>query len=100
MGIKDRDVRDALETLDTEFENLEAVIKDKDNEIDELTKENTGLKEQVEEYENRIKELEEALAEAYLTSEANNEIEGKLDSILSGQGINVSNSTDNETTNS
>lgn len=73
MGIKDRDVRDALETLDTEFENLEAVIKDKDNEIDDLTKENTGLKEQVEEYENRIKELEEALAEAYLTSEANNE---------------------------
>jgi predicted nucleic acid-binding Zn-ribbon protein len=72
MGIKDRDVRNALETLDTEFENLEAVIKDKDSEIDELEETISALQQQVCEYENRIKELEEALAEAYLTSEDDN----------------------------
>jgi predicted nucleic acid-binding Zn-ribbon protein len=71
--IKDRDVRDALRTLEDEFENAEAVIKEKDDEIEELAKEVQSLKDQVEEYESRISELEEALAEAYLTSEVNDE---------------------------
>jgi predicted nucleic acid-binding Zn-ribbon protein len=73
MAIRDRDVRYALRTLEDEFENAEAVIKEKDDEIEELAKEVQSLKDQVEEYESRISELEEALAEAYLTSEVNDE---------------------------
>lgn len=69
MAIKDRDIRDALETLDTEIENLEAQIKDKDEELADLENEVEDLKSQVEVYQERIKELEEALAESYLTGE-------------------------------
>lgn len=93
--IKDRDTRDALQTLETEFENLEAVIQDKDNDIDQLTKENTSLKEQVEIYENRITELEEALAEAYLTSEANDEVQREDAELPAGCRTNVSDSASN-----
>ena len=73
MGIKDRDTRAALETLNIEIENYEAVIDDKDKEIFELQETIMGLKHQVDEYESRITELEEALAESYLTSEADDE---------------------------
>lgn len=69
MGIKDRDVRDALSTLETEFENMEASLTYKEEELQEAYQLIDNLKEQVEAYETRITELEEALAEAYLTSE-------------------------------
>lgn len=99
MGIRDRDVRDALETLETEIENFEATIKSKDEEIEELTEEVSGLKSQVEEYEERIKELEDALAEAYLTSEQEQEHPGKVDQLQSGPGTDVSNPADDKATN-
>lgn len=69
-GIKDRDIRDALDSIETEVINLETVIKEKSDEIEELEQKVSGLENQVEEYECRIKELEDALAEAHLTSEA------------------------------
>lgn len=53
--------------------STKAVIKERDDEIEELNKEVKSLKDQVEEYESRISELEEALAEAYLTSEVDDE---------------------------
>lgn len=71
--IKDRDVRNALQTLEDEFQNAEETIKEKDEEIADLQQTIEGLQTQVEKYESRISELEEALAEAYLTSEADDE---------------------------
>jgi len=95
MAIKDRDIRDALETLDTEIENLESQVKEKDEEIEELTTEVSDLKEQVEQYESRITELEEALAEAYLTSEANDEVPREDADISAGCGSDVSDPASN-----
>lgn len=71
--IKDRDVRNALQTLEDEFENAEAEIEERDKEISSLEQKIEDLQVQVEQYESRISELEEALAEAYLTSEADDE---------------------------
>jgi predicted nucleic acid-binding Zn-ribbon protein len=73
MAIRDRDTRDALQTLETEFENLEATVQEKERDINELEQKISGLESQVEEYEVRIKELEDALAEAHLTSEADDD---------------------------
>ena len=89
MAIRDRDVRNALETLETEVENFEAQIKEKDEEILELTQKVDGLESQVEEYESRITELEEALAEAYLTSEKNDGTQRENDKLSTGCGTNV-----------
>lgn len=91
--IKDRDTRDALQTLETEFENLEAQIKEKDEEIEELQTEVSDLKGQVEEYEARITELEEALAESYLTSEVDDAVHGKDVELSPGCGSDVPDST-------
>lgn len=95
MVIKDRDAKNAIETLQDEFENLEECLKDKDSELLDLQEENDGLKAQVEILMKQIEELEEALAEAYLTSETNNEV-SREDAIVSpGCGLNVSDSTGN-----
>ena len=78
--IKDRQIREMLEKttnnlsdLESEIINLEGMLEERDDEIEELNKEVKSLKDQVEEYESRISELEEALAEAYLTSEVDDE---------------------------
>lgn len=95
MGIKDRDVRDALQTLETEIENYETVIKDLESNVEELETEVSDLKGQVEEYESRITELEEALAEAYLTSEVDDEIQGEDVELSPGCGSDVSDPASN-----
>lgn len=65
--IRDRDARDALSTLEVEFENLEATIKDNEKLITELEEKIASLDSDILSYQNKITELEEALAEAYLT---------------------------------
>lgn len=74
--IKDPDIRNALETLVTEFENLEQTIKEKDEEIADNEVEYAKLEARIEELEagvhglvEKVKELELALSEAYLTDE-------------------------------
>lgn len=78
MSIRDKDVRDAIDTLTVEFENkedevreLEEVLSRKEEIIEELQLENENL-------ENRVQELEEALAEAYLTSQEGEECKESL----------------------
>lgn len=98
MAIKDRDIRDALETLDTEIENLEAQIKEKDEEIAKLENKVEELETQREFQDERIKELEEALAEAYLTSETDDGVQREDVELPPGCGTNVLDSTDNKAT--
>lgn len=95
MGIKDRDVRDALVTLEDEFENLEAQIKEKDEDILKLEERIEELEAGVNGLNDRIKDLEEALAEAYLTSESENEVQREDVKLPAGCRTNVSNSTSN-----
>lgn len=73
MAINDRNVKEALEMLENEFESQEGYI-------DDLSDKNRKLLDTIEEFENdissledKVQELEEALAEAYLTSEQKNE---------------------------
>lgn len=99
MSIKDRDVRDALGTLETEFENLESIIKDNEELIADLEKKNEKLQVEIDNLQDNILELEEALAEAYLTQQAGDAIQ-REDVILSpGQRVDVLNSTDDQSTN-
>jgi len=74
MNIKDRDVKNALEVLQAEFENAEENIIFKDTQIEQLEKligelENDleSRAEEIEMLEEKVEKLEEALAEAYLT---------------------------------
>lgn len=78
--IKDRQIREMLEKvmsnlsdLESEIENLENMLEERDDEVKDLQEEVSSLKNDIEEYEGRISELEDALAEAYLTSETDNE---------------------------
>lgn len=98
MAIKDRDIRDALETLDTEIENLEEQIKEKDEHLSELETKVEDLEQQVEVYQERIKELEEALAESYLTSETDDGVQREDVELSPGCGTDVSDSTSNKAT--
>lgn len=68
-GIRDPDVRSALETLAQEFEYKEDRVRELDSEIDTLNDKINDLEAENAALENKITELEEALAEAYLTSE-------------------------------
>lgn len=77
MSIKDRDIRNALETLDTEIENLEAQNKEYEDALAEMETKVEQLEQDAIVYQERIKELEEALAEAYLTSEPEDEEENE-----------------------
>ena len=79
MAVQDRDIakmisqlRDISGEMESEVENLEGQIEEKDDEIKQLTETNGKLESEVEELQARVTELEEALAEAYLTSEADN----------------------------
>lgn len=80
MGIQDRDVRNALELLQNEFESLEDIIDRKDTDLRSLEDQVSDLSsaivqkdETIQALESKISELETALAEAYLTSEAEDE---------------------------
>jgi predicted nucleic acid-binding Zn-ribbon protein len=95
MGIKDPDVRKALETLQTEIENYEYTIKEKDEEISDNEEEYSKLEVRIEELEARVKELEEALAEAYLTDEVSDEFQGEDAELQTGCGTDVSDSAGN-----
>lgn len=85
--IKDRDIRDALETLDTEIENLEAQNKELEGALAEMESKVEDLEQQAIIDQERIKELEEALAEAYLTSETDEDGETQTQS---GDGEKIS----------
>lgn len=99
MAIKDRDARDALETLNNEFENLEESIREKDEEITILETKNEELGSRVEELELQVKDLEEALAEAYLTEEVDGRTEETDDKLQCGRSIDVSDTADDKVTN-
>lgn len=105
-NIRDPDVRRALETLEDEVENFEAKIIGLERELDDASDDIKKLKSTIDDLENdnaelqsRVEELEAALAEAYLMSEANDGAEGRSNSILSGQGSDVSNTADNKAVN-
>ncbi len=99
MGIKDRDVRDALETLSSEFEHLEETLKEKDEECQELEDKNERLQARIDELEAKVEELEEALAEAYLTDEADDGTTEESDVQLQrGRESDVSDTTDDKAT--
>ena len=72
-GVRDPDVRSALETLAQEFEYKEDRVKELDSEIDELNDKINDLQAENAALEDKVEELEEALAEAYLTSKAESE---------------------------
>ena len=83
MPIKDRDmknllesIRDAADELEREIVNLEETIEEKDGEISELEESNSAFESENEDLKARVEELEEALAEAYLTSEPEDEEDG------------------------
>lgn len=101
MAIKDRDTRDALETLNNEFENLEESNREKDEQITDLEVENGRLISRVEELELQVKDLEEALAEAYLTEEADDDGSGTEeadDQLQCGRSADVSDPADDKAT--
>lgn len=73
--VKDRDVRNALETLASEIEAQEAQIDYLSRELDQVHKENIDLNDLIESFKEensilkgKIDALEQALTEAYLTS--------------------------------
>lgn len=98
MDIKDPDVRRAVETIIDEFEQLEHSIKNKDEEIFDFERENQKLKDTVDELECKVKDLEEALAEAYLTDEADSGRKGEADQdkLSCGRSPDVSDTADNK----
>ena len=65
--IKDNDIRRAINTLTTEFESMEALNYDINQELGELTKENAKLRFDLEDLKTKIKHLESALIEAHFT---------------------------------
>lgn len=74
MSIQDRDIRKALEVVTEEFENLEINLSDKEEEVEKLRSLleaeetlNSRHEETIADLLDKVKELEEALAEAYLT---------------------------------
>jgi len=73
IKLRDKDLQRAAETVLNELESMEDLIFDQkrtmeklEDEVDALTRENSSL-------ELKVKSLEEALAEAYLTSKDTNE---------------------------
>jgi predicted nucleic acid-binding Zn-ribbon protein len=71
--IRDRDVRNAIETLMEEFEHKEDEVRSLESAESDLNEKIETLELKIESLEDKIKELEEALAEAYLTGEKLNE---------------------------
>lgn len=68
MGIQDRDVRNAIDILSTEFQNMESTVAYNEDLIKELTAKNEEMEREIESLQQQITELEEALAEAYLVT--------------------------------
>lgn len=103
MAIGDRDLRklveglrDAADEFTSEIENLEDQVTKLEAENKELTDKCDGLIDQVKVYEDRIKELEEALAEAYLTSERVDEFQRETTVIPTGHRPDVLDTTGNK----
>lgn len=96
--IKDRDVRDALSTLESEFENLEETVKDQEKDLENLQEIADQRQSRIEELEAQVKELEEALAEAYLTDEADDgrDTEESDDRVQCGRELDVLDTADDE----
>ena len=67
MGINDRDVARSIDIIQSEFENLEKIIEQNNDTITELERLNAALESEIKASQEFIQELEEALAEAYLT---------------------------------
>ncbi len=67
VNIEDKDVREAIETIATEFEGLEDMNIQLNDEIEALQGEVSRLEDELETSKEYIKELEEALAHATLT---------------------------------
>lgn len=74
MAIKDRDISRAMDIVYTEIENMEDTLEKLLDSKQELESENDSLRDRVTVLEQEVKSLEEALAEAYLTDEAKDEI--------------------------
>lgn len=72
-NIKDKDVSRAIQTLIDEFTEKEAQIEDFETSESDLFDQIVTLEGKIDNLNDRIKELEEALAEAYLTSEVKQE---------------------------
>lgn len=70
MSIQDKAVEAAIETIKDEFENFERMLRERDDLIEELENDKIGLQDEVDNLESQVAELEEAVAEAYLTSDA------------------------------
>ena len=75
MSIRDPDIKTALSILETEFEHLEESLKERDQDLREALALSDSLREDIFSLDKRIIELEEALAEAYLTSNSSNGFE-------------------------
>lgn len=76
MAIRDKQIRAMIEEiltrvsdLESEIENLENMLEEKCDEYNDLEKEHVDLEDKCSEQELKIEELEEALMEAYLTGE-------------------------------
>ena len=67
--ILDSDVRDALEVLEAEFHSMEDLNKDLNAQLRNLDEENTLLTIENAKLKKQVKDLEEALAEAHLTGD-------------------------------
>jgi len=68
--INDRNVREALDILEGEFHSMEQVVDTYEDKIDKLENILEDKDNHIEDLKLKVKSLEEALAEAYLTSEA------------------------------
>lgn len=68
MTIKDRNVRESIDVIYSEFEAMEEMNVQLNTEIEALIVDNDFQRNEIEELNRYVKELEEALAQAVLTS--------------------------------
>lgn len=93
--IEDNEVCEALKILEDRFYSYEQINEIRLNEVSALKMEIEDLVSTVEEYENKIKELEIALAEAYLTDEPDTD-RREINQVQAGSRLDVPYSADNK----
>lgn len=67
LGIQDKDITKAFETLISEFSNLEDLNRQLTEDLQNADQLNSVLQDDIEDLREQIKKLEDALAEAHLT---------------------------------
>lgn len=97
--INDRNVREAFEVLESEFHSQEQVIEQYEGKISNLESDLEDCECTIEELRAKVQELEEALAEAYLTSEPDDESEENRDEVQCGRSADVPDTADDKATN-